>query len=493
MRYRLVAWVCALLGLVGASVVVPVTSASAGSGSTAQGSLQWRSCGDGFECATLTVPVDEASPGLGTVDLAVIRAPARDPERRIGSLVMNPGGPGGSGVDFLRDAAGSFTELRERFDLVSWDPRGVGRSDRVDCDYDMARYYALDFTPDNEVERAAFVAGIQSFVDACVASEGEWLRHIGTDATVRDLDRLRAALGDERLTYLGFSYGTVIGARYAAAHPDRVRALVLDGAVDPALDAEALQVQQSAGFEGVLDGFLRWCARTTRCAFHHDGDSAEALDALRARVDREGLPVPGSRPPRVLSPTEFDLGLAAVLYEGRGGYEYLGDALEAAREGDGAAMADLSDSYTERRGDGTYGGIEESFLAISCADGPPVGGVADVRAIEARAEAVAPRTGPGIVNNSLACALWPFQGPPARAIRAPDAPPIVVIGTRRDPATPLAWAEALARQLESGVLVTAPGAQHTAYGLGNRCVDRTVERSLIEGIAPKRDVDCRAH
>lgn len=468
-----------------------VAGASGTTAASPTGALRWRDCNQGFECATLTVPLDDAAPSGPTIDLAVIRDPARDPERRIGSLVVNPGGPGGSAIEFVRSIARTLpTDLRDRFDIVGIDPRGSGRSDPVDCRYDMSSYYALDFSPDDPAERDALVAGVRKFVDACVAAEGDKLRHLSTDATVRDLERLRMALGDDKLTYLGFSYGTSIGAKYAAAYPDRVRALVLDGAVDPALDAERQQVEQAAGFEGVLDGFLEWCTANESCALHRGGRTVAVFDALRARVDAEGLAVPGARPARRLSPTEFDLGLAAILYEGRAGYPYLGEALDAAAAGDGNAMADLSDSYTERTGAGTYGGIEQAFLAISCADGPPVGTVADVRRIEEAAAAVAPRTGPGIVNNSLACALWPFAGPAPAPIRAPGTPPILVVGTRGDPATPFAWARSLAKQLDAGVLVSAPGAQHTAFGLGIDCVDDAVVRYLVDRKAPKRTLVC---
>jgi pimeloyl-ACP methyl ester carboxylesterase len=395
-------------------------------------------------------------------------------------------------VEYVRGAVATLPrELRDRFDIVGVDPRGSGLSKPVQCRYDMARYYALDFSPDDQAERDALVAGVQQYVDACVAANGDYLRHVTTDDTVRDLDKVREALGDDKLTFLGYSYGTYIGAKYAAAHPDRVRALVLDGAVDPSLDALRMQVEQSAGFEGVLDGFLKWCSSHEACAFHRDGGTVAAFDALRARVDADGLPVPRSRPARVLSATELDLGLDAILYEGAAGYSYLGEALDRADRGDGAAMAELADSYTERPEVGTwYGGIEDAFLAISCADGPPVGTVTDVARIEQAATAVAPRTGPGIVNNSLACALWPFQGPPPAPVRAPGAPPVVVIGTRHDPATPYPWAESLVRQLGSGVLISAPGAQHTSFGMGNRCVDDAVVRYLVDLTAPKRTLVC---
>ena len=486
-----------LVGMLVAVLVgaIPVTAGAQATTAPAaapdSSAVRWRACGSGFQCGTLPVPLDNAAPGGPAIDLALIRSPAKDPSRRIGSLVMNPGGPGGSAVDFVRSIAPTLpTELRDRFDIVGVDPRGSGRSDPVQCKYDMDAFYALDFSPDSPAERADLVAGVQKYVDACIAAEGDTLRHISTDDTVIDLERVRSALGDEKLTFLGFSYGTYIGAKYAQAYPDRVRALVLDGAVDPSIDAKRMQVEQSAGFEGVLDSFLKWCAGTKRCAFHRNGAPGAALAALRARVDRVGLPVPGAKPARTLSQTELDIGIAEALYEGEAGYSDLGRALAAADRGDGTGIADLADAYTERTADGSYGSIEDAFTGISCADGPGVGTVADVADIEQAAAAVAPRTGPAIVNNSIACALWPVPGPPAAPVSAPGAPPIVVIGTRHDPATPFTWAQSLAKQLGSAVLISAPGSQHTAFGMGNSCVDDTVVRYLVDLTAPKQTLVC---
>jgi len=465
--------------------------AGAQTGTVAGRTLRWRACGGSFECSTMRVPLDYANPDGAQVAIEAIRLPARDPSKRIGSLVVNPGGPGGSGVEYVASQADTLPdELRDRFDIVGFDPRGTGQSDPVNCKFDLSAYYRLDFSPDDDAERAALIAGIQSFVDACTRNEGSRLAYLSTDYTIRDLDELRAALGDDKLTFLGYSYGSYLGAKYAETYPDRVRALVLDGAVDPSLDASQQQVEQAAGFEGVLNGFLKWCAANASCDFHRDGKPARALDRLLARVDREGMPVPDSRPERALSPTEFDLGLASALYEGRGGFHFLASALDAADRGDGRGMAELADSYTQRNRDGSYGNIEEAFLAIGCADGPPVGTVNDVWTIEAAAAQAAPRLGRSIVNNSVACALWPEKGAAAAPVRAPTAPPILVVGTKKDPATPFAWARALTQQLGSGVLITAPGEQHTAFGLGIRCVDDAVVRYFVDTTPPRSDLDC---
>ncbi len=460
----------------------------------AAGSLTWRACGQA-QCATLPVPLDDAVTGViagPTVDLALIRYPARDQAHRIGSLVVNPGGPGASGFDFVRDATTGFPdEVRDRFDVVGFDPRGSGRSDPVRCDNRLDGYYSLDFAPDTEAERTALVAGVQKLVDDCEAKSGPLLPYLSTARTVRDLDRIRAALGDEKLTYLGFSYGSYLGTLYAEQFPTRVRALVLDGALDPALDASDQQVEQAVGFERSLDQFLASCARDDGCAFHGGGRSARAYDRLRDRVDAQPIAGRGSDRGRALGPTLFDLAVTQALYGGRSEWPSLAEALDDAGRGDPTAMFAYADSYTGRRPDGRYDSIDDAFFAIGCPDGPPMGGLAGIRAIEDRAAAAAPRLGASIINNSLACALWPVQpSEPAAAITAPGTPPILVVGTRRDPATPLKWAQGLARELDQGVLLTAGGSRHTAFAAGNSCIDDAVVTYLVDLDPPRNGTSC---
>ncbi|HZP29881.1 MAG TPA: alpha/beta hydrolase [Acidimicrobiia bacterium] len=473
------------------AVAAGSAGAAASTRAAATGTLRWRQCGDA-DCATLTVPLDEVHPDTRTIDLALVRIPARDPSRRIGSLLLNPGGPGASGVSFARGIAGSLpSDIQDRFDIVGFDPRGVGKSSPVRCDDNLDSYYALDFAPETDAERTALIAGVQKLVDSCEARSGPLLPYLASEYTARDMDRIRAALGDAKLTYVGFSYGTYLGALYAHDFPDRVRALVLDGAVDPALSASDQQVQQAVGFEQSLDQFLRFCASDPSCAFHRDGRSADAYDALRARVESQPIAGRGRDRGRALGPTEFDIAVTQALYAGKPAWSTLAEALDGADRGDPTAMLDLSDAYTERRSDGTYDDIDSAFFAIGCPDGPPMGGLEGVRAIEERAQAVAPRLGRSIVNNSLACALWPVQPTaPAAPIHAPGAPPIVVIGTRHDPATPLRWAKGLARELGHGVLMTARGSRHTAFAAGNSCIDNRVVHYLVDLKPPKNDTAC---
>ena len=460
------------------------------------GTLAWKPCsaasGGDAECATLTVPLDEFHPDSRTIGLGLLRVPAADPSRRIGSLLVNPGGPGAAGTSFAGAIAASLpTEIRDRFDIVGWDTRGVGKSSQVQCDDNLDDYYSLDFAPETDQERTALVAGVQKLVDSCEAKSGALLPYLSSAYTARDMDRIRAALGDQKLTYLGFSYGTYLGTLYAGDFPQNVRALVLDGALDPALDASQQQVQQAVGFEQSLDQFLKFCSGNAGCAFHHGGKSAKAYDALRARVDAHPIAGRGANAGRELGPTEFDIAVTQELYLGKAAWTDLAEALADADRGDAGALFDASDAYTGRKSDGQYDAIDEAFFAIGCPDGPPMGGLAGMKLIEDQAQAAAPRLGRSIVNNSLACALWPVQPTaPATAIHAPGAPPILVVGTRHDPATPLKWAQGLASELDSGVLMTARGSRHTAFAAGNSCIDRNVVTYLVDLVPPKNGTAC---
>lgn len=479
-----------VVALACAGLAAPGPAAPAGAQSA---TLAWEPCRNGVaECATLTVPLDDAVPDGPTIDLGIVRIPAGDPDRRIGSLVINPGGPGAPATEFAVDFAPSLPdEILDRFDIVGIDPRGVGESGAVDCVDDLDPLYELDWTSTDAVDRAAFEDGVRAIVEACVASDGAILPYLTTERTARDMDRVRAALGEERLSYLGFSYGTYLGASYAAQFPDRVRAFVLDGAVDPGREALDVQVEQSEGFERSLDLFLADCAADPSCAFHHGGDPGAAYDALRARIDAE--PIPARRAPggRALNTTLFDTGIVLLLYDGRSSWPTLASALRSAENGNGSDLVRYADLYTGRSADGSYDDLQESFWAVGCADGPGFGGLEGLREIEEAAARAAPRLGRSVVNNSLACALWPVQPGPLPSVATDSEQPILVLGTRNDPATPLAWAKGLAGEIgPSARLVVAKGTRHTAFLAGNFCVDAIVVRYLVDDVAPKKKQVC---
>lgn len=473
-----------------AGLVVPTIAAA---GVTTKAALRWSSCSDGFECATLRVPLDDAKPKGRKITLALVRVRARNPERRIGSLVINPGGPGASGIDYLTIGGGAASfpnEVRDKFDIVSFDPRGVGQSAGVRCREELDSYYALDFEPDDDAERQALLAGNVELAQSCQRRNATLLPYVSTQRAARDLDRIRAALGERKLTYLGYSYGTYLGALYAAQFPKRVRALVLDGAVDPALSASDQQVQQAVGFERALELFLADCAARSSCAFYSRGRPDQAYDALRARVEVSPLPAERAGKGRKLHGTEFDIGMALLLYGGKNAWPQMARDLATAASGDGSALLFDSDQYTGRNEDGTYDHFQDAFYAIGCLDGPDVGGLDGLRAIEARAAIEAPRLGPSIVNASMPCAVWPVATRPAPLPRGTGAPPILVLSTTDDPATPLAWAQGLSTELESATLVTVEGSHHTAFGRSNRCIDELTTRYLVDLTVPAVGKEC---
>lgn len=453
-------------------------------------SLDWRSCGDA-ECATLAVPLDYAKPKGAQIELALARVRAGDPDRRIGSIMVNPGGPGAPGAEYVDQLASAFPEaISDRFDVVSWDPRGTGRSSPVDCGSRLDYLFKPDTAPDNASEYAARAAAAARFARSCNRRSPELIRHVATVDTVQDLDRIRAAVHDKKLTYLGLSYGSYIGALYAQRYPARVRALVLDGAIDPALSIEEVSIEQSRGFERSLDAFLADCAEDSTCAFHHDGKPRRAFDALRAKIDRRPLRGDDGQ---LFGPTQFDLAVASPLYDGADGYADLADSLRQAERGNPSAMLESFDDYVGRKTGGSYTPEWAAFLVISCADGPELNPAA-LPALEAHAQAEAPTFGVSTIGLTLTCSYWPVA-PVHRvptAVSAPDAPPIVVVGTTGDPATPIAWGEGLTRELGSARLITVEGTTHTSSLSGNPCLDDALVAYLVRLRPPPRDLRCPA-
>lgn len=441
----------------------------------------WKPCEEDFECAALRVPLAEQDPSKGTVDLALTRLRTAQKGKRIGSLVLNPGGPGASAVDYLQAAWTLVPEpVRERFDLVAFDPRGVGRTAPIRCatTAELDRYFAVDPSPDDAAELRRIKDSNATFAAGCQARSGKLLPYVSTAEAAKDLDRVRAAIGDSKLTYLGYSYGTSLGAAYLDAYPTQVRAMVLDGGIDPELTWDGLLEGQSKGFDRALEAFLADCERT-RCPYRAevDGPLLEAYDRLAEQVDRTPLP---TRQQRTLGPGEFSLGVLGGLYSKASGWPAIADALVAAERGDGAPMLALSDAYLERGPKG-YKNITEALSAVVCLDRQWPREIEPYTALADRVRADAPRFGPLIALSGTVCADWPVPpvgGP--RRVTAPGSPQVVVVGTTGDPATPYAWSVALAGQLEKGVLVTYEGDGHTVYRTGaNACVRKAVDAYLI--------------
>jgi pimeloyl-ACP methyl ester carboxylesterase len=460
--------------------------------------LRWRSCGRVFECATLRVPTDYDHPEVGATPIRVIRRPADEPERRIGSLVINYGGPGDPGAETLRAAAASMpAAIRHRFDLVSFDPRGTGRSHPVDCidDATFERAWADDRTPDSREELPSFYDGTAGSVDLvaeCITKNGHWLPHVGTRNVARDLDRLRTGLGEERLTFLGYSYGTVLGAAYAQLFPDRVRAMVLDAPVDLSSTMEQEQRANAAGFEHALDEFLADCAARPKCAFHSHGDPRGALEALRTRLEGGGR-IPTAQD-RTIGSAEFYIALLSALYS-PGDWAFLADSLQqAAKKGDGSGLEALSDVYAGRRVDGTYSNFQEALGIIVCDDRPePLVSFDDFTAMYDEFSRDYPFLGPVLGSGPVGCdprLPSPRRDEQLGDVRVDHAPPLLLIGTTADPATPYAGAQDLQQRIAGSTLLTVDDTRHGGYATGNDCVDRIVDTYLIRGAVPAPGARC---
>jgi pimeloyl-ACP methyl ester carboxylesterase len=456
-------------------------------------SLAWHDCRDGFQCATLQVPEDYAKPDGARLKLAVIRLRATG--KRIGSLVLNPGGPGGSGVEYTRAARSVLSaELQKRFDAVGFDPRGVAGSAPVRClnGKQMDAYLNGDPTPETSADIAALQRNARAMATGCEHRDGTLLKHISTAESARDMDILRAALGDQKLTYLGKSYGTYLGALYAQQFPTRVRALVLDGAVDPEATGMRMVTGQADGFRTALRAFVADCQKRSGCPVGGATPQAGVEDIARRlkALDAKPLRVPGD--PRALTEGLATYGVLSALYD-KGSWSYLEDGLRELRAGNGRTLLAMADSLSGRQPNGTYNNSTDAMNAIGCVDQPWPRGLSAYKTAAAQAAKQSPPFGAELVWTSLPCAYWPVASPKAAPkIHAAGAPPILVVGTTRDPATPLPWAKSLATQLASGVLLTRDGDGHTAYLMGNPCVDQKVDTYLTTTTPPKPNTTCPA-
>lgn len=454
--------------------------------------LSWSGCGGSFQCARLTVPVDYARPAGGSIQLSVLRLRASGDDR-IGSLVVNPGGPGGSGVDYARAGRSVISDaLRERYDVVGFDPRGVGASAPLKCltDAQTDQLVAADPTPDDAAEVRSTVTLFQQMAARCKAGGGALLAHVGTPDAARDMDVLRAALGDATLHYLGKSYGTFLGATYAGLFPTKVGGMVLDGALDPALSSEQVNLGQAQGFEQATRAFVADCAGSADCPLGTtvDGGMAQLRDLLR-QLDAQ--PLPTGDPKRPLTEGLGALGVAVALYD-ETAWPVLQGALEQAMGGNGAQLLRLADVYTGRTSKGTYTSNQNTVIyAVNCLDRPDKGGLAQVQRTVPEFAAKAPTWGAFLAWSELPCDYWPVTGKTAAGpIAARGSGPIVVVGTTRDPATPYQWAVNLSRELSQGHLITYVGDGHTAYLRGSRCVDKAVDAYLLRGTVPKNGLRC---
>jgi pimeloyl-ACP methyl ester carboxylesterase len=447
-----------------------------------------------WQCATMKVPLDWGDPQGDTIGLELIRVRTTGAENeRIGSLIFNFGGPGGSGVTSLPAFAEGYETLRTRYDLVSFDPRGVGRSDPVICENDqqLDAYFQQDATPDDAAERTELVENTKEFNDACEQNSKQILPHVRTTDAARDLDLMRQVLGDDKLHYFGISYGTELGGVYAHLFPKRVGRAVFDAVVDPTQDSEQGSLGQAKGFQLALDNFAEDCvSKTEECPI---GDSAQDVKDRIARLldDLDRKPIQGIFP-RQLTQTAATSGIAQALYS-QDFWEFLTQGLEEAYDGDGGILLLLSDSMNGRSENGEYSNITPANVAINCADDKPRYDTAYVERKLPEFRAASDLFGDYMAWSMLSCTDWAVAGAADHPdVSAPGAAPILVVGNTGDPATPYEGARAMANALGKGVGVelTYRGQGHGAYDSKNKCVQGAVNGYLLDGKAPPTGTVC---
>jgi len=466
----------------------PEQSASVPAGDSVEGYydqvLNWSECNSGFECALFSVPIDYANPGSGAMKIEAIRKLATGTAK--GSLILNPGGPGGSGIEYTTYVEYVVSEtLRENFDIVGFDPRGVGQSSPVEClnDEQTEEYIALDGSPDNQEEIDQSVSMSELFGQSCAANSPETYAFVDTVSAARDIDILRALLGDEKLNWLGKSYGTFLGATYADLFPDKVGRMLLDGAIDPTLTNEQLSYGQALGFELALTRFVDDCATKSDCPLSASGPAgvAEVSDLLAA-LDASPVTLDDGR---IFTQAMGTLGVVGSLYDKQYGWPELRNNLELALGGDFSGLASSVDFYTGRDADGSYkDNSNDAIAAVNCLDRPDRASVEQTVALASEWKLTAPNFGEYLAWSNISCSYWQTEatGVP-KEITAEGAPTILVVGTVNDPATPYQWSQALASQLASGVLLTLDGDGHTAYYQGSDCIDEIVDNFYLNGEA----------
>jgi pimeloyl-ACP methyl ester carboxylesterase len=440
-----------------------------------------------FDCGDVRVPKDWHHPDNGeTLKIALMRARALDPNKRQGSVVMNPGGPGGSGVDYLPNLVPDLTNLLQHFDIVGFDPRGVGSSDTVRCiaDSDLDKNFAYEPDPVSQSSWDGWVALQRRMADSCQTKFGEDLTLYATVQAAQDMDVVRSALGDQKFTYLGFSYGTLLGAVYAQLHPENVRAMVLDGAVDPTATSTEAAEGQAKGFQQALTNFTTWCAGNARqCDIAADpqGQVTKALTTAQTNPVK-------ARDGRAVTKGLVFYGIVEALYSQQI-WSYLGSAIQDLNGGDPTAILRLSDFYTERDTSGHYSTLfNAANSAVNCADADyPT--VDEARALQSQWRAKYPLFGGFMAAGITTCAVWPAKKDPYPTGTAKCAPPILVVGTTGDPATPYASTQKLADMLGVGQVLTWEGSQHTAYP-DTTCIRNAVDNYLINLTLPAKGLRC---
>lgn len=459
--------------------------------------LVWKECKDDkkFECAEIQVPVDYQNPGNASLTLALKKLPAKQSSNKVGSLLINPGGPGGSGTDYVTYAEDAFGKrLMDSFDIIGFDPRGVALSTPLDCltDKEVDEFIAFDGTPDTEQELKDSLQLSIDLAKGCEAIENNLIAHVGTQEAARDMDIIRELVGDEKLNFLGASYGTYLGGMYAELFPEKVGRLVLDGAVDPSLSGEEQSFDQAVGLDTALRRFVEDCPKYDDCPLTQTG--AGGIKEIRDFLDSlDTKPLKTEDPERILTQAMGVYAVAGFLYSDEW-WSYMRQSLATAFDGDGTDLLSIVDLFNERKDDGTFAtNATEAIYAINCFDEPSDSTEEQVREFAKTWIKDAPVFGDYLAWGNLACTIWPVKDPnPINKFVAQGAAPIIVVGTKYDPATPYKWAVGLSSQLSSSVLLTYEGDGHTAYMRGSECIDKELENYLVDGTIPEKNIVCPA-
>ncbi|MFC0627714.1 alpha/beta hydrolase [Kribbella deserti] len=479
-------WNSALLVAIGI-IAAGLTNgtASAAGRTAAAGKIDWRACGPASaaaECGRLTVPLDWARPGGTTTEVYVARVPAKDQANKLGSLVFTPGGPGGAGGSIFEAGFADqlFPQLRDRYDLVSFDPRGTGSSSQLNCGPVLRP--GVPVFPKNQAEYDAMVASSRATGEQCLKQHGELMRNLDTRTAARDMDAIRAALGETRLNFVGLSYGSYLGTTYAQLFPRRVGRMVLDGIVDHAQGSTRFMLSEAKAMEDGFNRFAAWCAKDNTCALHGQ-DVGAVYDRLVRKADKTPLQVAGHPP---VNGDTIRLALPILLPKTElvgDPWPSLADAIALGAEGDGSGFAGIS----------YVGDLETAYAAVSCMDLPgELKGYADAKARLAKAKRVAPRVGAAVEGWAItaACAGWPIPpSNPWRRTPVKDAAPILITSTSDDPSTPVDSAFGLARQIRGSRLLVAKAYGHTAY-FNSACARAAITSYLLEGKLPPKYSTC---
>ena len=456
--------------------------------------IVWDKCSPsepkGIKCGVIKVPYSYEDPAIGTFTLSLKVHSAEDAKKRIGSLVVNRGGPGAESASMAPDAGFYFSQtVLDHFDIVAFDPRGTGASTPfVDCVDEYDSYFASDVTPNTPEEKLALVDDARRFNAECEKKSGKILPYISTIATARDIDMIRRALDEKTISFFGFSYGSELGAHWVNLFPDTVRAAVFDGAADP--NASFLQggLDQAAGFEGQLNAFFADCATRETCPIYNKGKPEEIFDKLMVRLERDPLFVSSKRT-LVNEGIAYTAAVDAMYSDSLWPTfaEALADATDP-KVPDATGLLALYDDYYQRRSDGTYDNLLEAFTAISCIDDQGATTVEELDSYLPQFTAAAPRLGT-YFSAGYNCALWPVPSVPQVEVANAGNVPIVVVGTTGDAATPLASSRKMAAAMNDGRLIVVTGNQHTGYGTG-KCVNGLVDKYLVTLTAPKNESTC---